>query len=218
LVAARSRQAVPVTASDADVLPSSYILTTLLEMGLNPIGQPIRRGAYYVLHAYDARGFEVRVVADAQFGDILAIAPVRPLVPQYERGPRIIHVPQLGDRDEPATGNDDDGAQAAPPRPRATPKPRQRSDGPPPPPPTQRRAVLSAPPPSVDKGLSPIYPTPRFKAAAESGEKFAPPKQQEVTASTPPVDNAPPAAAPQSDTPPPPSEPAQPSDQTDNSR
>lgn len=76
----------------AEAPPSYDILTTLRVMGLNPIGQPLRRGAYYVLHAYDARGVEMRVVADVELGDILTVAPVRPLLPYYERAPRIIHV------------------------------------------------------------------------------------------------------------------------------
>jgi hypothetical protein len=66
----------------------------------------VRRWPYYVLHAYDPRGIEVRVVVDAQFGDILSVAPARPFAtayaPRYERGARIIHVPQTGGRDDPA--------------------------------------------------------------------------------------------------------------------
>ena len=85
-------------ATAADALPAYEIVTTVRAMGLNPISDPVRRGPYYVLHAYDPSGIEVRVVADAQFGDILYIAPARALntayAPRYQRGPRIIHIPQ----------------------------------------------------------------------------------------------------------------------------
>lgn len=228
LVVAGSRAVEPERVAATEAVPSGYILTTLLRMGLSPISQPLRRGPYYVLHAYDPRGVEVRVVADAVLGDILDVTPVPPLVLPYERGPRIIHVPQPGEgdqsaipdaRDEPAMSDDDGGEQIAPappPRQRAVPKPRQHSDAAPAPrrklygkatpplPPAQRRAVLSAPPPPAETSLTPIYPTPRFKADADSSEKFSPPKEPEVTASTPPVGYTPPATPPPSDAPAPP--------------
>lgn len=51
-----------------------------------------------MLHALDTRGVELHVVADAYFGDILSVWPVRPdsTAPDYVRVPRIIHVPQPG--------------------------------------------------------------------------------------------------------------------------
>lgn len=93
--------------------PSSYgILTTLRDMGLDPVTEPLRRGPYYVLHALDPYGVEVRVVADAQLGDILSFAPVVPdftYVPFYVRAPRVIHVPEnrddAGNVSEPPTGD-----------------------------------------------------------------------------------------------------------------
>lgn len=195
-VAARSRQPEPVAAADA--LPAYEILTRVREMGLDPIGQPVRRGPYYVLHAYDPRGVELRVVADAQLGDVLSAAPARSVnaayAPQYDRGPRIIKVPQPGDRHDQASvpdsymddDEDDDGAAVAPPpRQRSKPRPQKRSDAPAAeprrkpynaaPPPVERRTVLSAPPPPPETSLTPIRPTPRFNAKPEDGEKFAPP-------------------------------------------
>ena len=62
-VAAGAFKREPVT--EADALPAYEILTTVRAMGINPISEPVRRGPYYVLHAYDARGIEVRVVTDA---------------------------------------------------------------------------------------------------------------------------------------------------------
>jgi hypothetical protein len=143
-----------------DILPPAEILATVRSMGLGPTGVLRRRGPYYVLHAYDARGLEVRVVADAQFGDILSVTPARELVdfyvPAYIRGPRIIHV--LPPRD--ATGDDED---VAPPRRHVTPRPKHRSDVLPP---NSSRSAKSASPSLLD-GPTPIRPTPRFKAKAE---------------------------------------------------
>ncbi len=124
---------------------------------------------------------------------------------QYGAGPRIIHVPQPGDRRARATAPDHDDAYPdddqddyVQPRRRAAPKPQKRSDAPPaeprrkpfnasPPPPQPRRTVLSAPPPAPDYSLTPIRPTPRFGAKPESGEKFA---------TTPPPGYRPPSALP----------------------
>src|SRR5581483_1637527 len=90
------------------------------------------------------------------------------VAPRATGGPRIIHVPQPGERSQgPADGQDDEAAgtddnddsEAAPPprRPLAPP-----------------RNVLSAPPPPAT-GLTPIYPTPKFDPKKEPAEKFAPP-------------------------------------------
>lgn len=196
-VAAGSFKREPVT--EAEALPAYEILTTVRAMGINPISEPVRRGPYYVLQATDARGIQVRVIADAQFGDILSIAPARVLnnayAPRFEGGARIIHVPQPGDRndrasvndrDEPAVSNDDDADVAPPPRRRVAPPPQQHSDAPPPPPSSPRRTVLSAPPPPAE-GPTPVRPTPRFNSKAEQAEKFGPPADVTVTPSAPPA-------------------------------
>lgn len=205
----------PVTAADA--VPAYQILTTLREMGLDPNTQPVRRGPYYVLHALDPRGLELRVVADAHFGDVISITPARPsYAVNYDRGPRIIHVPQAdeeNDSRDDRTGRDDDRGNAAltgnddgndleesAPSPRgAKPHVQHRSALPPAeprrkpykaaPPPASRRTVLSAPPPPAE-GPSPIYPTPKF----DKDEKFAPPKNE---AAPPPPGHTAPAALPE---------------------
>jgi len=88
------------SAADADG-QSAYVVSTLHMMGLDRISRPARRGPYYVMHAYDPLGVEVRVVADAEFGDILSIgvANILNYPPLYVREPRIIHVPQPDDPD-----------------------------------------------------------------------------------------------------------------------
>ena len=189
-------------ANRADVLPSD-VLSNVREIGLTPSTEPLRRGPYYILHAVDPRGVEVRVVADAALGDVLSVTPSKPyeIVPQYTRGPRIIHVPQPGDdrasvddRDEAAAPADADDDQIAPPRPRAKRPVQHRSDKPPvqhrsdkprtvPPKPT--RTVLSAPPPPVAAPV-PIRPTPNFDAKTE-GDKFAPPNDSAAAAPEPPT-------------------------------
>lgn len=47
-----------------------------------------------MLHAYDRAGIQLRVVADAQFGDVLFMAPAlnTSLTPPYVRAARIIQV------------------------------------------------------------------------------------------------------------------------------
>lgn len=167
-VAAGSVKREPVT--EADALPAYEIVATVRSIGLRPVGQPVRRGPYYVLHANDRHGTEMRVIADAHFGDVLSVAPARAhnaaLAPNVPRGPRIIHVPQAGERDErinnraspsnydepAATTDDDDEEEAAPaprrrvaPPSRATPRWPPRNDATPLPP--QRRSDAPPPPP-----------------------------------------------------------------------
>lgn len=182
-----------------EALPASVILTNVRLMGLYPTSSPRRRGPYYVMHAVDPRGTALRVVADAELGDIVSLTPV--FAPRFDAGPRIIHVPQpgertgVGDRDEAALPDEAIEQYAPPPRRRAISRPVHRSEPRPAPPPRPRRNVLSLPPNGV--GLSPVHPTPQFSdrldAKAEA-EKFSPP---EPPGSRPPAPGtAPPAAAP----------------------
>jgi hypothetical protein len=206
-------QRTQVTAADA--LPAYEILNNVRSLGFRPTTQALRRGPYYVLHAIDPRGAEVRVVADAQLGDIVSIAPL--VAPRYNGGPRIIHVPQPGERDDGAskTYEDDensavdDDVEAPPPRHAPVRRPAQRMQAPParastePPParprPEQKpagppRAVLSAPPPAAAPTLTPIYPTPKFEPRLEPAEKFAPADDRSQNM-PPPPGYTPPAAA-----------------------
>jgi hypothetical protein len=212
LYAAGSRYFEPVTAADA--MPPYEILTRVRTLALDPIGEPVRRGPYYILHAYDRRGTEVRVVADAQFGDVLSVMPATLLTPGPGTvgGARIIHVPAPGEEtaDAAAAGQleSDEAApeETVPPAPkprragkdvaRREPAVRRRPFSSASPPPAERRAILSAPPPTAADGLSPIYPTPRFSGAEEAATAAIPPS------AAAPVVPAAPAAPPSSDAPP----------------
>ena len=152
---------------------------------------------------------------------------VRGYAPNDQRGPRIIHVPQAGERDQrandrasiddrhqPAVANDVDDDEVAPaPRRRLVPAPRRpietqphprtprwqvRSEAPPPRPPETRRAVLSVPPPPAE-GPTPIRPTPRFSAKADPAEKFSQPRDASASESPPPAGYTPPTALPPED-------------------
>ena len=81
-------------ASSIGILPPPDILESVRYLGLDPTGEPALRGDYYVLHAYDRAGIELRVVVDAQFGDVLFMAPAlnTSLTPPYVRAARIIQV------------------------------------------------------------------------------------------------------------------------------
>lgn len=161
-------------AAAAEAAPSYEILAAVREMGFAPSTQVHQRGAYYVLHAVDPRGVEVRVVADAHSGTILSVIPLRRFraqAPRYYGGPRIIQVPQAEESDQSTAVYDrrdvvaphgDEDVRAAPPPVISAP-----------PPPARRRTVLN-PPRERDKALSPIYPTPRFDTGAEASKKFEP--------------------------------------------
>jgi hypothetical protein len=178
LVAARSQPPQPI--APADLQPIDEILASVSEMGLVPVGKPLRRGPYYVFHAYDRRGLEVRVVADAQLGDILSVVPAGPvaLVSPNDRPPRIIHVPQPGESNA-----------SVPDRDRVVPKPQARKDNPAPrrdlgKAEVDRRTVLSAPPPPANS-LTPIYPTPRFTEKPETAETITTTTPSETKPDTP---------------------------------
>ena len=184
----------------ADTLPAYEILNSVRALGFKPTTQALRRGPYYMMHAIDPRGIEVRLVADAQLGDIVSVAPV--LAPRFNGGPRIIHVPQPGERsdanstyesDENSVTDDNDDTDVPPPPRRPARQPSRRMEAPPArastdpvPPPRARpepkplgppRNVLSAPPPPAG-GLTPIYPTPKFEPRNEPAEKFVPPEER----------------------------------------
>ena len=201
------RQRAQVTAADA--LPAYEIVNNVRALGFRPTTQALRRGPYYVMHAYDPHGVEVRVVADAQLGDVVSVTPVS--TPRYNGGPHIIHVPQPGERDEHSSSASEDGEAAVSdenddqdverPAPASRPAVHRSFEAPPtrasadPVPPARPepkslglpRAVLSAPPPVGD--LTPVYPTPKFKS--DPSEKFSEPDER--SDNIPPTGYTPPA-------------------------
>lgn len=118
-------------------------------------------GALSLVKVDDSRQAPAAVITEAAAAESEAppvivrmaqLAPVQPYILDYERGPRIIHVPQSGERGnvrtvsrpatrasverrpEPAVQEDDDEEDVAPPRPRAAPpKPRVAATPPQPP-------------------------------------------------------------------------------------
>lgn len=94
LGAAAHAQPPELGASSIGILPPPDILESVRYLGLDPTGEPVLRGDYYVLHAYDRAGIQLRVVADAQFGDVLFMAPAlnTSLTPPYVRAARIIQI------------------------------------------------------------------------------------------------------------------------------
>jgi hypothetical protein len=56
-------------------LPPYEIMSIVRSTGLAPLTRPMRRGPYYVLVAVDRIGRQMRVVVDAQLGDIVNLRP-----------------------------------------------------------------------------------------------------------------------------------------------
>jgi hypothetical protein len=56
-------------------LPPYEIMSVVRSTGLTPLTRPMRRGPYYVLVAVDRVGRQMRVVVDAQLGDIVNLRP-----------------------------------------------------------------------------------------------------------------------------------------------
>ena len=56
-------------------LPPYQIMSIVRASGLAPLTRPMRRGPYYVLVAIDRVGRQMRVVVDAQLGDIVNLRP-----------------------------------------------------------------------------------------------------------------------------------------------
>ncbi len=143
--------------ADARALSPERIVAAVQSLGLVPTTRAVRRGHYYVLHALDRRGTELRIVADAAFGDIIDVVPI--YTPRYDGGPRIIHVPQAGEHDEAAVP-DNAAVEPAPAprhqraRPVHRPVIKHKAALAPAPKPKPHRSVRSVPPPPA-RGLEP---------------------------------------------------------------
>jgi hypothetical protein len=91
-------------------LPPYEIMSIVRSTGLAPLTRPMRRGPYYVLVAVDRIGRQMRVVVDAQLGDIVNL---RPALAAGSYGPEPGR-PELG-RPEPGRPNGLPGVVAVPP-------------------------------------------------------------------------------------------------------
>ena len=76
-------------------LPPHEIAAMVRSTGLEPLGSPVRQGPIYAMRAVDPAGEEVRVIVDAQRGQIVKVIPLMapryamPLMrPPYGRPPR----------------------------------------------------------------------------------------------------------------------------------
>jgi hypothetical protein len=187
-------------------LPPYEIMSIVRSTGLTPLTRPMRRGPYYVLVAIDRVGRQMRVVVDAQLGDIVNLRPAlaagsygpevgRPVVmPGAAMPPADIGsaAPGFG----PRSGGDN---ALAPTPPRSIPTARTVNAAPAAAPPPSRMATAEPPSPPP-----PPLPRPRPKLALNDGpaQPVQAPAQTTVPASaenkagqaaeTPP---APPAAA-----------------------
>jgi hypothetical protein len=170
-------------------MPAYELLTRLRMLELEPQGEPIRRGPYYVLNAADARGRVLRVVADAELGDILSIAPARGPLWRPRGVPRIIHVPEDSDtpdaelyrQDTPADAaldDEDEWRQSAPSHPVTHPRPRRRE------------AVAVPPHRPVERAPIKIPPAAPPEAAAPSADPEPAPLDRRNTLAGPPADPA----------------------------
>src|SRR5262245_847175 len=58
-------------------LPPHEVITIVRSTGLEPLGRPVRRGPVYTIRAVDpAGGEELRVIVDAQVGNVVRMVPV----------------------------------------------------------------------------------------------------------------------------------------------
>jgi hypothetical protein len=58
-------------------LPPHEVITIVRSTGLEPLGRPVRRGPVYTIRAVDpAGGEELRVIVDAQVGNVIRMVPV----------------------------------------------------------------------------------------------------------------------------------------------
>jgi hypothetical protein len=93
LVAAVPAKADPIRIAQA-AFPPYEIMTIVRSTGLDPLSRPVLRGSAYFLRALDGYDREVRVVVDAQRGQILSVQPVVPVSAPYGAIPPRYAVPR----------------------------------------------------------------------------------------------------------------------------
>jgi hypothetical protein len=150
-------------------LPPYEIMSIVRSTGLAPLTRPMRRGPYYVLVAVDRVGRQMRVVVDAQLGDIVNLRPALAVAsygPEVWR-PGVAAPPPDAGAPAPYYGSHQSGDTAPPVPPR--PVPNTRVVNPPnvgSPPPRLAVAEPAQPPP-------PPLPRPRPKLASNEAPAAA---------------------------------------------
>jgi hypothetical protein len=195
------------------VLPPYEIMSIVRSTGLAPLTRPMRRGPYYVLVAVDRVGRQMRVVVDAQLGDIVNL---RPALAVGSYGPEVMRpggLPAVPPPD--ATGaaapygahpSGDNALPPTPPRsipsvannPRAVNPPASAPSVSPPP---TRVAVAEPalpPPPPLPRPRPKLASNevPAAPAQATAGTPAGPPAAKPTAPATPSTVPAPPPAAP----------------------
>jgi hypothetical protein len=192
-------------------LPPYEIMSIVRSTGLAPLTRPMRRGRYYVLVAVDRVGRQMRVVVDAQLGDVVNMRPAMaagPYGPEVARSydPELARpngtpgsAPTYPDAATGTTGSYGwySSGESAPPPPRAIPDVRTPDARTP-----NFRAANApnlAPPPSrlvvPEPALPPPPPLPRPRPKMALNEAPAAPPSQPA-ASPPASAAAPPSPAP----------------------
>jgi hypothetical protein len=189
-------------------LPPYEIMSIVRSTGLTPLTRPMRRGPYYVLVAVDRVGRQMRVVVDAQLGDIVNLRPALaagsygPEVGRPAAMPSVAALPADVGAAAPSYGPRPGGENALPPTPpRPIPGARTVNAAPPAIPPPSRVAVAEPPSPPP-----PPLPRPRPKLALIDAPAQSPVQAPAQTAAPAPAETkagppaemppAPPAAAP----------------------
>lgn len=178
------------------VLPPYEIMSIVRSTGLAPLTRPMRRGSYYVLVAVDRVGRQMRVVVDAELGDIVNMRPATAVGPFGSEPGRPVSAPVVGAPLPDTTAaygarpgaENPGGYSAAPPRPapatHATASPAAAAAG---------AAPAAAPPQTrlavAEPALPPPPPLPRPRPKLALNEAPAP------AAPTPPAAKQPAPAA-----------------------
>jgi hypothetical protein len=167
---ARAQPMYPPAPTPDAALPPYEVMSIVRSTGLTPLTRPMRRGPYYVLVAIDRFGRQLRVVVDAQLGDVVNLRPA--FAASY--GPNGLPpvgapVPDSGTAIQP---NADNALASPPPRPPAG---HTLSDIEPAPPLPRSSNVASAAAPSARLAVAepaspprPPLPRPRPKLAANA--------------------------------------------------
>jgi hypothetical protein len=164
-------------------LPPYEVMSIVRSTGLTPMTRPMRRGPYYVLVAVDRFGRQLRVVVDAQLGDVVNLRPAFAAYGPNGLPPVGAPAPDPGPAMPPnaARPNPDNALASPPPRPPAAHTLGDIGSAPPP-----ARSVPEAHAPNVVSSVAP----PRL-AVAEPTSPSSPPlprPRPKITANAAPTE------------------------------